>query len=158
MGPETCNAAICPVAAGVIGFVCGVLLTAIVCRLRCRKKAGVKAAPSRGDVRAPHQGRPQQRPPAKIHPAPPPGSIEIYVGNLHYDMTEAELEKEFAAFGKVDDARIITDRFNGRSKGFGFVHMSNRSEVEAAMAALNEKELRGRRMKCNVAKNDERKA
>lgn len=158
MEPETCNAALCPYVAGAIGFVCGAALTSVVCKLRCAKKDGRRSAGHRGDGRGPYQNRPQQRPSAKIHPAPPAGSIEIYVGNLHYDMTEDELKNAFAAYGKVDDARIITNRFNGRSKGFGFVHMSEMKEVEAAVAALDDKEFRGRRIKCNVAKPEERKS
>ena len=89
----------------------------------------------------------------KKHPAPADGSIEIYVGNLSYDLTEDVLRKEFEAFGKVNSARIITNRYNGRSKGFGFVHMPNREEVEAAIKALSEKDILGRKLKCNVAKN-----
>jgi hypothetical protein len=89
----------------------------------------------------------------KKHPAPADGSIEIYVGNLSYDLTEDVLRKEFEAFGKVNSARIITNRYNGRSKGFGFVHMPNRDEVDAAIKALSEKDILGRKLKCNVAKN-----
>ena len=89
----------------------------------------------------------------KRHPAPADGSIEIYVGNLSYDMTEDALRKEFEAFGKVNYARIITNRINGRSKGFGFIHMPNRAEVDAAIRALDDKEILGRRIKCNEAKN-----
>ena len=89
----------------------------------------------------------------KTHPAPADGSIEIYVGNLSYDLTEDQLRKEFEAYGKVTYARIITNRYNGRSKGFGFVHMPNRAEVDAAVKALSDKEILGRKLKCNEAKN-----
>ena len=89
----------------------------------------------------------------KKHPAPADGSIEIYVGNLSYDLTEDVLRKEFEAFGKVNSARIITNRYNGKSKGFGFVQMPDRAEAEKACAALNDKEIMGRKMKCNEAKN-----
>ncbi|MBO6168226.1 MAG: RNA-binding protein [Kiritimatiellae bacterium] len=89
----------------------------------------------------------------KHHPAPADGSIEIYVGNLSYDLTEDRLRQEFEAFGKVNSARIICNRYNGKSKGFGFVHMPNEDEVKAAIAVLSEKEILGRKMKCNVAKN-----
>lgn len=91
--------------------------------------------------------------PMKHHPAPADGSIEIYVGNLSYDLTEDRLRQEFEAFGKVNSARIICNRYNGKSKGFGFVHMPNEDEVKAAIAVLSEKEILGRKMKCNVAKN-----
>ena len=89
----------------------------------------------------------------KRHPAPADGSIEIYVGNLSYDLTEDQLRKEFEAYGKVNSARIITNRYNGKSKGFGFVHMPNRAEVDAALKALSDKEILGRKLKCNEAKN-----
>ncbi|MBE6382940.1 MAG: RNA-binding protein [Lentisphaerae bacterium] len=79
--------------------------------------------------------------------------MEIYVGNLSYDMTDEQLNKEFSAYGTVNSARIITNRYNGKSKGFGFVHMPNRDEADAAVAALNDKEVLGRKMKCNEAKN-----
>jgi RNA recognition motif-containing protein len=89
----------------------------------------------------------------KPHPAPADGSVEIYVGNLSYDMTEDELRKTFEAYGKVNSARLITNRYNGKSKGFGFVQMPNRPEAEKACAELNDKDIMGRKMKCNEAKN-----
>jgi RNA recognition motif-containing protein len=82
-----------------------------------------------------------------------PGSVEIYVGNLSYDMTEPQLLAEFEKFGKVNSARIITNRFNNKSKGFGFVIMPNRDEAEKAINALSEKEVMGRPMKVNEARN-----
>lgn len=89
----------------------------------------------------------------KRHPAPADGSIEIYVGNLSYDLKEEALKAAFEKFGKVNDARIITNKYNGKSKGFGFVHMPVQSEAEAAVKALDGKELEGRPLKCNMAKN-----
>ena len=83
----------------------------------------------------------------------PAGSVEIYVGNLSYDMTEEQLRRAFAAYGAVGSVRLITNRYNGKSKGFGFVQMPNREEAEKAVAALNDKDFMGRRMKCNEAKN-----
>ena len=68
-------------------------------------------------------------------------------------MTEDQLRKEFEAYGKVNSARLITNRFNGKSKGFGFVQMPDRGEAEKAIAALNDKDILGRRLKCNEAKN-----
>ncbi|MBQ4385840.1 MAG: RNA-binding protein [Kiritimatiellae bacterium] len=79
--------------------------------------------------------------------------MEIYVGNLSYDLTDDQLRKEFEAYGKVNSARVITNRYNNRSKGFGFVHMPNREEADAAVAALNDKEILGRKIKCNEARN-----
>ncbi|MBR4893945.1 MAG: RNA-binding protein [Kiritimatiellae bacterium] len=89
----------------------------------------------------------------KRHPAPPDGSIEIYVGNLSYDLTEDRLRKEFEAYGVVNSARIITNRYTNKSKGFGFVHMPNRAEADAAVKALSDKDILGRKLKCNEAKN-----
>ena len=79
--------------------------------------------------------------------------MEIYVGNLSYDLTEEELKKLFAEFGTVSSARIVTNRFNGKSKGFGFVVMPDRAEAEKAIAAYSEKEYMGRKMRVNEAKN-----
>jgi hypothetical protein len=84
------------------------------------------------------------------------GAVEIYAGNLSYEMTEQELGKLFEEFGAVASARIITNRFNGKSKGYGFVEMGNRGEAQAAMRALNGREIRGRRIVVNEAKNDDR--
>ena len=89
--------------------------------------------------------------PPRPHQPPADGSIEIYVGNLNYEMTDEMLRKEFEPYGTVNSARIIVNRFNGKSKGFGFVHMPNRAEVEAAIAGLSDREVLGRRLKCNVA-------
>ena len=78
--------------------------------------------------------------------------MNIYVGNLSFDETEETLEAEFATHGEVASARIITDRFSGRSRGFGFVEMPNQSEAEAAIAALNGRELSGRALTVNEAR------
>ena len=133
-----------------IAFVVGAVATCIVCRLR-RSCGGGKESCSCAAAHKRPQGAEQQA--KKPHPAPADGSIEIYVGNLSYEMTEEQLRKEFEAYGKVNSVRIITNRYNGKSKGFGFVHMPNRAEVDAAVAALSDKEVCGRRLKCNEAKN-----
>ena len=83
----------------------------------------------------------------------PAGSVEIYVGNLSYDLTDDSLKDLFAKYGEVASARIVLNRFNGKSKGFGFIQMPNRDEAERACAAINDKEIMGRRVKCNEAKN-----
>ena len=77
----------------------------------------------------------------------------LYVGNLSYSVDDDMLRALFEPFGKVDSARAITDRETGKSKGFGFVHMPNRPEAEAAVKALNDKDILGRKLKCNEAKN-----
>lgn len=144
----TCAAVVIAVAA----FLLGMIAMCLICKLVC--KGGKKACASRKPASAVRKGgeeRPFEK--RKPHPAPADGSVEIYVGNLSYDMTEEQLRKEFEAFGKVNSARLITNRFNGKSKGYGFVQMPNRAEAEAAVAALNDKEILGRKMKCNEAKN-----
>lgn len=76
----------------------------------------------------------------------------IYVGNLSYDTSSNELESTFAAFGEVSRASVISDQMTGRSKGFGFVEMPIDSEAEAAINALNDQDLQGRRLTVNVAR------
>ncbi|GAA0360972.1 RNA-binding protein [Bowmanella sp. Y26] len=78
--------------------------------------------------------------------------MKLYVGNLSYQMTDADLEAAFAAFGAVSSAKIITDRETNRSKGFGFVEFENRAEAEAAIESLNGKEVSGRALVVNEAR------
>jgi hypothetical protein len=82
--------------------------------------------------------------------------VEIYVGNLSYDTTEDQLRREFERYGKVKLARVITNRFSRKSKGFGFVEMPVRSEAEAAIKALHDRELHGRKLRVNEARNKTR--
>lgn len=78
--------------------------------------------------------------------------MNIYVGNLSYQMSEGGLKDVFGEFGAVDSAKIITDRDTGRSKGFGFIEMPNNEEAQAAVSALDGKEVDGRNLKVNEAK------
>ena len=78
--------------------------------------------------------------------------MNIYVGNLPWDLTEEDLREAFAAFGEVETAKIVTDNFSGRSRGFGFVEMPNKEEGTAAISGLNEKDLKGRSIKVNEAR------
>ena len=78
--------------------------------------------------------------------------MRIYVGNLSYSITDQELEEAFSPFGQVESAQVVTDRYSGRSKGFGFVEMGEKEEAEAAIAALNGKELSGRALTVNEAR------
>ena len=78
--------------------------------------------------------------------------MKLYVGNLSYQMTDADLEATFASFGAVSSAKIITDRETNRSKGFGFVEFDNKSEAEAAIEGLNGKEISGRSLVVNEAR------
>ena len=114
------------VASGVVGFLAGLLVPK-------RGGGGGKSAfRSRGDC------------------------VELYVGNLSYDMTEAQMRTEFERYGTVKSARIITHRFNHRSKGCGFVEMPVRSEAEAAIKATNGHDFLGRKLRVNEAKNKSR--
>ena len=79
--------------------------------------------------------------------------VEIYVGNLSYETDEDQLRREFERYGKVKSARIISNRFNRKSKGFGFVEMPNRDEAEAAIKATHDMELQGRKLRVNEARN-----
>jgi RNA recognition motif-containing protein len=78
--------------------------------------------------------------------------MRIYVGNLSYEVTEEELQQEFMAFGEVASVSILTDKFSGRPKGFGFVEMASKSEAEAAIADLNGKILKERTIVVNEAR------
>jgi len=78
--------------------------------------------------------------------------MNIYVGNLSRDTTEAELRQAFEAFGQVSTAAIIKDKFSGESRGFGFVEMPNRPEAQAAITGLNGKTLGGRTLTVNEAR------
>ena len=79
-------------------------------------------------------------------------STKIYVGNLPFSTTSQDLESIFGEFGTVESANLIEDRETGRSRGFGFVEMSNKEEGDAAIASLNGKELDGRALTVNEAK------
>ena len=76
----------------------------------------------------------------------------IYVGNLPHSTTEAELRNLFEAHGAVEKITLVTDRDTGRSRGFGFVEMTNANEGEKAIAALNGTDLGGRTLTINEAK------
>jgi len=78
--------------------------------------------------------------------------MEIYVGNLSYDATEEDIKKAFQEFGNVEAVKIITDRYSGRSKGFGFVTMPDEGEGKAAIDGLNGKNMQGRDLKVNEAR------
>ena len=79
-------------------------------------------------------------------------SSKLYVGNLSYSMRDNDLELEFSPYGSVQSAKVMMDRDTNRSKGFGFVEMSSAAEAEAAIAALNGKNVGGRDMTVNIAR------
>ena len=78
--------------------------------------------------------------------------MNLYVGNLSYDMSEENLRTEFAEYGEVQSAKIITDKFTGRSRGFGFVEMTSDDEGKKAMEELNGKDVEGRQLVVNEAR------
>ena len=78
--------------------------------------------------------------------------MNIYVGNLAYSVTDAEIREAFEEFGDVAEVNLVTDRTTGQSKGFGVVEMPNHSEADTAIKALNSTQLKGRAIKVNQAK------
>ena len=78
--------------------------------------------------------------------------MNIYVGNLSYEVTEEDLKEAFEVFGEVETAKVIKDNYSGRSKGFGFVEMPDKAEAESAIEGLNGKELKGRTLNVNEAR------
>jgi RNA recognition motif-containing protein len=78
--------------------------------------------------------------------------MNIYVGNLSYDATDETIREAFESFGQVTSARVIKDKYNGQSRGFGFVEMSVQSQAQTAIKSLNGKELLGKQMNVNEAR------
>ena len=78
--------------------------------------------------------------------------MNIYVGNLSYGVSDDNLREVFEAFGAVSSAKVITDKYSGRSKGFGFVEMDNDAEANAAIEQLDGAEIDGRSVKVNEAR------
>ncbi len=132
-------------------FVAGFVLGRITKRCGCATGNGGRGTDGKRGKQQPRKASlPRQEP---THQPVPAGSVEIYVGNLNYDFTEDELKRLFEKHGVVSSARIVTNRYNGKSKGFGFVVMPNRAEAEKAIAAYSELEHMGRKMRVNEAKN-----
>lgn len=78
--------------------------------------------------------------------------MNIYVGNLSFDTTEDHLREAFGAFGEVTSVNIISDKYTGRSRGFGFVEMPDQSQAQTAIAELNGKDMDGRALNINEAR------
>jgi RNA recognition motif-containing protein len=78
--------------------------------------------------------------------------MNIYVGNLSYDVSEENLRQAFESFGQVTSARIIKDKYSGQSRGFGFVEMPEPTQAQAAINSLNGKELMGKQISVNEAR------
>lgn len=82
--------------------------------------------------------------------------MNMYVGNLSYQVTEEDLTQAFSEFGSVESVNIIKDRFSGRSRGFGFVDMPDNSEADKAIKALNGSSIKGRDIKISQANQKNR--
>lgn len=80
--------------------------------------------------------------------------MNIYIGNLAYQITENSLKEMFEEFGEIESVKVIKDRFSGKSKGFGFIEMPNNSEADKAIKALNGKLIEMKRIKVNQATPD----
>jgi RNA recognition motif-containing protein len=78
--------------------------------------------------------------------------MNIFVGNIAFDVTEADLQAAFEAFGSVTSVNILKDRYSGQPRGFGFVEMSSASDARAAIAGLNGKDFMGRALNVNEAR------
>lgn len=78
--------------------------------------------------------------------------MNIYVGNLAREVTEDDLRQAFGQYGAVSNVSLIKDKFSGESRGFGFVEMASKEEAQAAMAALNGQEIKGRALTVNEAR------
>lgn len=78
--------------------------------------------------------------------------MRIYVGNLPYSVADDDLRDIFGEFGELAAAEVIKDKFSGQSKGFGFVEMPNNAEADAAIKALNETDMKGRKLTVNEAR------
>jgi RNA recognition motif-containing protein len=78
--------------------------------------------------------------------------VNIYVGNLSYEVTQEDLQEAFEGFGLVESVKVIKDNYSGRSKGFGFVEMPDSAEAHSAIDGLNGKDLKGRAIKVDKAR------
>lgn len=81
--------------------------------------------------------------------------MNIFIGSLHFGLTEDELREAFEQYGTVDSAKIITDKYTGKSKGFGFVEMPDDDDAQHAIDELNGAEIKGRPVNVNKAKERE---
>ncbi len=134
--PPAADTAAAPMDPKLLGAaIAGIVVLVIVIAALARRKKGGKA------------------PSAKSNGSGGNGSmVEIYVGNLSYDMNDAQLRREFERFGVVKSARVITNRSNNKSKGYGFVEMPHRKEALIAIKALDNSEVMARRIRVNEAR------
>ncbi len=82
--------------------------------------------------------------------------MDIYVGQLPYNVNEGDLKELFSEFGEIESVNLIMDRYSGRAKGFGFVHMPDNSQADAAIKALNRSMFKGREIKVNQVQPQKR--
>jgi len=82
--------------------------------------------------------------------------MNIYVGQLPYNVSESELQEMFSEYGEIASINLIMDRYSGRSKGFGFIDMPNNSEADTAIKALNKSTVKGREIKVNQVQQQKR--
>ena len=78
--------------------------------------------------------------------------MNIYVGNLTFDVSEDDLREAFKQFGEIAEIRLIMDKYSGKSKGFGFIEMPSKAEAEKAIEEMNGKDFKGRALNVNEAK------
>ena len=78
--------------------------------------------------------------------------MNIYVGNLSFEVTDEDLRQAFEEFGAVESAAVVMDKYSGRSRGFGFVEMATSDEANAAISGLDGSDLKGRNLKVNEAR------
>ena len=82
--------------------------------------------------------------------------MNIYVGQLPYDVNEGELNELFSEFGEIASVNLVMDRYSGRPRGFGFIDMPNNSEADTAIKALNKSMLKGKEIKVNQVQQQKR--
>ena len=155
--PPGCEGDNCVLGIGAVSLVAGLVLGFLLGRMTARKRPSAAAA--RPQAKNTPDAAQRQRRAAERRPEPPPreplpeGAVELYVGNLSYDTADAQLLELFSQHGTVTSARVVTNRYNGKSKGFAFVVMAERAAAEKAAAALNDVEFQGRKLRVNIAKS-----
>jgi len=164
MIPESSNAFPMAATAGLAGLVVGLILGRLSVGLgksvRASSRASSRASggASGGASSGASSGRPRAA--SESDDGEDGGftgeGIELYVGNLSYDISEAELKKTFGAYGDVLSVRIIKNKFNDRSKGYGFVEMAVQAGADKAVKAMHGKDIMGRKLVVNEARSRSR--
>jgi len=160
MIPESLNAFPMAATAGLAGLVVGLILGRLSVGLGKSVRASSRASSraSGGASSGASSGRPRAA--SESDDGEDGGftgeGIELYVGNLSYDISEAELKKTFGAYGDVLSVRIIKNKFNDRSKGYGFVEMAVQAGADKAVKAMHGKDIMGRKLVVNEARSRSR--